>query len=590
MHQEAVATTAGDAVESRKRELVVLFHGHGALVDASLLAELAASPDGPVRVQAVLAGLKEVPFHFDAALWSRLEVQQREDAALAAVPGPVVVPELSITARKDAFGKAAASIYDAAPTGDDAADEQDDAPSDGDAMPGAVVVEAISAREEAKHLVIQPRSDWQPLAGQHTARLQVIQDMTGQSTCEGTTDDFRAYFRDRFKQISKMLRARRELRNAVPIERVKAGAQEVAIIGMVTEVFETKNGHRRISIEDETGSTVAFVKNDDPPLLAMAQNLLPDEVIGVVGQVSTKGDVVWCNAILRPDIPIPQGNEKKGAEVPLAAAFLSDIHVGSKTFLSENWATMLKWLRGGGATKRERDMAGRIKYVVIPGDLVDGVGIFPNQETELSIGDIYEQYGAFGDWIGHLPDHVEVVVQPGNHDAVRPAEPQPAFTKEVRTRFDHHGTHFIANPAMFRMHGVSTLGYHGFSLIDFARTCTDLEYAKPLDTMQRMLECRHLSPKYGDLTPVAPEHHDYMVISEVPDLFVTGHVHIPGLRNYRGVLNINCGTWQSQTGYQKKLNFVPDPARMPLVDLQTLRGTLVDFQSPATQGAMAAQA
>lgn len=583
------ATAVEDPAEARKRELVAAFHGHGALVDAALLSELAASPDGPVRAQAVLAGLKEVPFHFDAALWAALEQAHRDAAVPAPAPEPVVVHQAA-AARKEAFAKAAASIYDAPATGDEVPEEADPEPTDGEAMPGAVLVEApVSAREEPKRLVIQPRSDWQPLAAQHAGRLQVMQDMTGQSTCEGTTDDFRTYFRDRFKQLSKMLRMRRELRNAVPIERVKAGAQEVAVIGMVTETFETKNGHRRISIEDETGSTIAFVKADDRPLLAMAQNLLPDEVIGVVGQVSGKGDVIWCNAILRPDIPIPQGGEKKGADVPLMAAFLSDIHVGSQTFLSENWSAMLRWLRGGGSTKRERDAAGRVKYVVIPGDLVDGVGIFPSQEHELSIGDIYEQYGAFGDWMDHLPDHVEVVVQPGNHDAVRPAEPQPAFSKEVRTRFEHHDTHFVANPAMFRMHGVSTLGYHGFSLIDFARTCTDLEYAKPLDTMQRMLECRHLSPKYGDLTPVAPEHHDYMVISEVPDLFVTGHVHIPGLRNYRGVLNINCGTWQSQTGYQKKLNFVPDPARMPLVDLQSLRGTLVDFQSPVSAGAMQAQ-
>lgn len=567
-----------DGVASRKQELVSLFHSHGALVDSSLLMHLAEAPDGPIRAQAILAGLKEVPFHFDAPLWSQLEAQH-QDAALP--PKPPTASEEAVAARKDAFGKAAASIYDAAPT-EDAEEPDVDA--------GIVEVEAseVDARAEPKGFRVIPRSDWQPSAAQYESRFEVMEDITGKSTCEGTTDDFRSYFRDRYRQIAKMLRQRRELRNAIPIDRVKAGGQDIQVIGMVVDSMTTKNGHRRIQIEDETGMITALVRADDRPLLAMAQSLLPDEVIGVVGSASGKGDMLWTNAILRPDIPMPTEDKKSGADVPVMAAFLSDVHVGSKTFLSENWQSMLKWLAGGGASKRERDAAGRVKYLVIPGDLVDGVGIFPNQEHELSIPDIYEQYGAFGDWMSHLPEHIQIIIQPGNHDAVRPAEPQPAFTSEVRQSFEHHDAKFVANPATFKMHGVSTLGYHGFSLIDFARTCTDLEYAKPLDTMQRMLECRHLSPKYGDLTPVAPEHHDYMVIHHVPDLFVTGHVHIPGIRNYRGVMNINCGTWQSQTSYQKKLNFVPDPARMPLVDLQTLRGTLVDFQTPVSAGAMTA--
>jgi DNA polymerase II small subunit len=79
---------------------------------------------------------------------------------------------------------------------------------------------------------------------------------------------------------------------------------------------------------------------------------------------------------------------------------------------------------------------------------------------------------------------------------------------------------------------------------------------------------------------MAPEHEDYLVVNDIPDLFITGHVHVPGIDTYRGVTMINCGTWQSQTLYQKMLSFTPDPARMPLLDLQTMRGTLVDFQTP----------
>jgi DNA polymerase II small subunit len=575
----------------RRRELVALFEGHSALAEPALLDELAAATDGPVRVQDVLAGLSEVPFHFDRALWTQLEQRQRETAVTVTVPAPVpTVTAESAQARKEAMRRAAASVYDRSRKGRADGDEsaEPDALDEHQEGDGELEEEApaVDAQAEAKAFKVVPRGEWRPLAAEHAGRLEVVADMTGNSTCEGTTQDFVTYFQDRYRQIAKMLRSRRDLRNATAVERVKPGQQEVQVIGMVVELATTKNGHKRIQVEDETGAITCLVRADERQLMAFADTLVQDEVIGVVGQASGKGDLLFLESIVRPDVPLPDPHAKKGADVPLMAAFLSDIHVGSKTFLNENWKRMLRWLNGEEGDRRQREAAGRVKYLVIPGDLVDGVGIYPGQQDELSIPDIYDQYGAFGDWMASVPGHVEVVIQPGNHDASRPAEPQPAFSQEVRNRFDHHDARFLANPATFRMHGVTTLGYHGSSLIDFATSVANLEYEKPLETMEQMLKCRHLAPLYGERTPVAPEHHDYLVISDVPDLFVTGHVHVPGIRNYRGVQMVNSGTWQSQTTYQKMLNFTPDPARMPLIDLQTLRGTLVDFQSPQASGSM----
>jgi DNA polymerase II small subunit len=586
---------------SRRSEVVAHFATFGALVDPRLLDDLADDPAGPVRVQAVLAGLREVPFHVDHALWREIEAAERHGATAA--PEPVrPMDEEAARARKEALRRKAAAIYDgrsgdrddeaddeegALDNGlDDARDETRDAledgPDDGAAgrSAGAADRNRMDAAQRARSFRVSPRSDWRPEAAQHEGRIEVVQDMTGSSTCEGTTADFVTFFRDRYEKISRMLRQRRELRNAIPVERVRGGQQEVQIIGMVVEKAVTKNGHRRVEVEDPTGAITCIVNSEERQLTQMADTLLSDEVIGVIGQASQKGDVLFLTGLLRPDLPRPDPAAPKGTDAPLMTAFLSDIHVGSNTFLTENWQAMLEWLSGHGATKRERDLAGRIKYLLIPGDLVDGVGIYPGQEGELTIPDVYDQYGAFGDWMQSLPDHLQLVVQPGNHDASRPAEPQPAFTREVRERFDHHHARFVANPAWFRMHGVLTLGYHGSSLIDFATTVTNLEYEKPLPAMKQMLQSRHLAPLYGERTPMAPEHEDYLVVNDIPDLFITGHVHVPGIDTYRGVTMINCGTWQSQTLYQKMLSFTPDPARMPLLDLQTMRGTLVDFQTP----------
>lgn len=565
-------------MEARRQEIVEIFSTYGALVEPALLTSLAAADDGAVRAQSVLTQLKEVPFHFDAAMWRELEEQHRERLTPDA---PHAATEADL-ARKEAFRKAAAAIYDGQGKHKDV-----DAEDDEDDHEDTLQLDESNledAADRAKSFKVKPRSDWQPLAAQHEGQLEVVEDMTGNSTCEGSTGDFVTYFQDRYQKIAKMLKQRRELRSAIEVDRIRAGQQEVQLIGMVVEVATTKNGHKRIEIEDPTGSVTCLVNKSENQLLEFSNSLVNDEVIGVVGQASNKGDLIFLSSIMRPDVPRPDHSKPRGADVPVMAAFLSDIHVGSNTFLSENWEKMLGWVNGGGQTKRERDVAGRIKYLVLPGDLVDGVGIYPGQNEELTITDVYDQYGAFGDWMQNLPDHLQVVVQPGNHDVSRPAEPQPAFTKEVQDRFNHQDTKFVANPARFNMHGVSTLGYHGSSLIDFATSVTHLEYEEPLPAMKQMLQSRHLAPLYGERTPVAPEHNDYLVIDEIPDLFVTGHVHVPGIETYRGVNMINCGTWQSQTLYQKMLNFTPDPAKMPVVDLQTLRGTLVSFQDPLEAG------
>jgi DNA polymerase II small subunit len=97
--------------------------------------------------------------------------------------------------------------------------------------------------------------------------------------------------------------------------------------------------------------------------------------------------------------------------------------------------------------------------------------------------------------------------------------------------------------------------------------------------MKVMLKKHHLAPTYGGYTPLAPENHDYMVIDRIPDVFVTGHVHLAQISDYRGVTLINASSWQEQTTYQKMLNFIPDSAKLPIVDLNTNNVTMMDFSN-----------
>ena len=98
---------------------------------------------------------------------------------------------------------------------------------------------------------------------------------------------------------------------------------------------------------------------------------------------------------------------------------------------------------------QERPLAKTVQYFVLTGDGVDGVGIYPGQERHLAITDLFNQYGELARMLEDIPDWVDVVMLPGNHDAVRPAEPQPGLDPEVQQ--DYSNTTFVGNPCDFFM-------------------------------------------------------------------------------------------------------------------------------------------
>jgi len=428
-----------------------------------------------------------------------------------------------------------------------------------------------------KLVEIKKVKGWNPKSKDYSSEINILKDVTGNSTSEGTSKDFTKLFLDRYDVLRRLLRRqRRELANAIPINKIKkSGLKDIQLVGIIKDVRTTKNGHKLIEIEDETDTATCIALKTDRELLAMANEVILDEIVGLKGQLSKNGDLIVIKSIVFPDVSIQ--NARHRSETPVCAAFLSDIHIGSKQFMEEEWAGFLKWINGEVGNSRQKDVASRIKYLVIPGDVVDGIGIYPDQESELSITDVYRQYEVLAEQLQLIPEHISIIMQPGNHDAVRPAEPQPTFEKEIQNLFSNNDITFVGNPCYFSLNGVEILSYHGQSLLDFATNIQHLKYNEPVEIMKTMLKKHHLAPTYGGYTPLAPEHSDYMVIDKVPDIFVTGHVHLATIGEYRGVTLINASSWQSQTSYQKMLNFIPDSAKLPIVDLKTSNVTMMDF-------------
>jgi DNA polymerase II small subunit len=396
--------------------------------------------------------------------------------------------------------------------------------------------------------------------------IKVLKDITGDSTCIGNVIDFAKLFNDRYATIRKMLQRRRELSGIMSIARAKKVQKDVRFVGMVNDIRTTKNGHTLIELEDEDDKIQTLVMKGSKKGMDM---FIRDEVVGVVGSFSKDGEIVVAKEIIRPDVPMNSAMVPNGSDSVIA--FVSDIHVGSSEFLPKAWNRFMAWLNKDPVAKD-------VKYILMPGDLVDGIGIYPGQEDELLIEDIYEQYTEFSRLVSMIPDWISVIAMPGNHDAVRLAEPQPALPKEVTSLFDSR-VRFVGNPCFLEVEGRTILAYHGRSMDDFIAGIRNLTYGNPAEIMKEMLRRRHLAPTYGERTALAPEQKDYLVIDTVPNIFVTGHVHACDVNEYRGIKLINASAWQSQTAFQRMHNQMPDPAKVPMVNLGTGETWVEDFSA-----------
>ncbi|MCD6444919.1 DNA-directed DNA polymerase II small subunit [Candidatus Bathyarchaeota archaeon] len=412
-------------------------------------------------------------------------------------------------------------------------------------------------------------------------RVEVLFDPTDRLSGGASVEDFYRYFRSRFEKLKRILRRRMDVRGSIPISEVLKSREKsrVKFIGMVTE--KAKRRGYRFQIEDpEASITVVVPENADRKVLDKAEMILQDQVICVSG-VKLSSDLVLADDLIFPDVP---EHRAQTSDEEVYAALISDIHVGSKFFMDKQFERFLRWLNGMEGAPPFRRLAGKVKYLLVCGDVVDGVGIYPGQERELAIDNLIQQYEYAAKYLDMVPDHIEVIVIPGNHDASRQALPQPAiFRKYAEPLYNLDNVRILGNPCIVSIHGVKTLMYHGRSLDDVLAHIHGLSFQEPDRAMELLLKARHLAPMYGQRTAIAPEGGDYLVIEEPPAVFHSGHVHVARHRYYRGVLITNSGAWQEQTEYQKKNGLKPLPGVVPVVNLKTLQLLYIDFRKPSLE-------
>jgi DNA polymerase II small subunit len=396
--------------------------------------------------------------------------------------------------------------------------------------------------------------------------MKVLSDPTSKITSGEGVKGYNALFSSRFNKLKRIISDRPESKLIKSISVVKSKLQkewevenDVYVCGLVT----TRNAERNITklvLEDPSGSLEGIIFDEE--LQKTAGTLLIDQF--VIARVATsKNSGLMIKDLIFPGIPDQKINK---SESEVYAVFLSDLHIGSKYFMEEELTEFVTWLSSPDPVAR------KVRFILIGGDIVDGVGIYPNQNKELVCQTIEEQLQKAEDLLDKIPKNIKIIIIPGNHDPGRRALPQPAIPKKYNSGlWERENIKMVGNPALISLNGVKVLMFHGQSIDDIVKTTPGLSYDRPTDVMKNLLRTRHLSPIYGSATPIAPEVEDLLVIEEIPDIFHVGHVHRAQLDMYKGILLVNSGSWQKQTPFQASVGMTPNPGLVIIVNLKTFQ-------------------
>jgi len=388
--------------------------------------------------------------------------------------------------------------------------------------------------------------------------------------------DFITHYNNRFKTLSTILRSR-DLDNLTSIRRLADMKNEdVSIIGMIWEKGETKNGHIMLELEDRTGKIKVLISKNKSDLFEIGRNLVFDEVIAVSGRMNKDGDLLFANDLIYPDIPM--GKILKKSQEEGSVVFTSDLHIGSKYFYAKEFESFINWINSNK----------KVKYLVIAGDVVEGVGIFPGQEKEVSCATLTEQFTLLKLYLEKISKKIKIIICPGNHDGVRLAEPQPPFNpKYIKEIKDMPNVILVSSPSIVNIdktenfEGFNILLYHGFSLPYYGDKVPEIREQGGLEktdlVMKYFLQRRHLAPSHGSTQFIPDIRKDFLLIEKVPDFFVTGHVHKIIIGEYRGVTLLNTSAWVKETEYQSRFGLKPDNCRAIIIDLKTRDLKILNF-------------
>ena|SRR3989344_4362827 len=183
---------------------------------------------------------------------------------------------------------------------------------------------------------------------------------------------------------------------------------------------------------------------------------------------------------------------------------------------------------------------------------------------------------------------IQLIICPGNHDAMRISEPQPPLYVEfAKQLYDMPNVTMVSNPSLVNIHssenfsGFDVLLYHGYSFDYYISCLSNIRnnggYSRADLVMNLLLKKRHLAPTHASSLYIPNPECDPLVIDKIPDIFLSAHIHKSNISKYNNILNVCCSCWQSKTTFQEKVGHTPDPSKVPVLNLKTQEIKVLKF-------------
>src|SRR5882762_9255511 len=176
--------------------------------------------------------------------------------------------------------------------------------------------------------------------GDLMADVVVVNDPTGSIAPVEAETGFKKLFQDRYSHLLEIARQRPDSNRIVSIESGREMRERgYKIAGLLSSRNSRKGGAIELVLDDPTGSAKLYCGEE----VARSALLLPLDSLVVAEVALGKGGQLYAKELLLPDIP---ARKVVGSSRRVYAVMLSDLHIGSKTFLADDFGRFLAWLNG----------------------------------------------------------------------------------------------------------------------------------------------------------------------------------------------------------------------------------------------------
>ncbi len=420
----------------------------------------------------------------------------------------------------------------------------------------------------------------------HRSAPKLIVKMDIPESDKPNIETFQQLFLNRYEQLSTILK--NNIKEQTPLLKQNLTKEQIPkdingiLIGMVQDTRVLTTNKFVIQLENPKSEILTrCVMVQDSESFPGYRDILRDSVVGIIGVLpkNFQGGYItafWGKDIIRPSF---QQKEFRATTDSHKILFVSDIHFGSQNFVRSVFAKLIKFLTLNDLDSQFQKLASEISTLMIVGDLVEGVGLFPDQRSAILYHSLQTQYEGLSVLLRDIPKNINIIVIPGEHDATQIPNPQPAIDKKIaKTLLELPNLKSFGNPIRISIENMSILAFHGQKNEVLFEKHFHLDPINPIIGIQHLLEYRHLYPEYGSFNPIAPYKRDYLVIDEIPDVVVSGHFHQAHFNEYKGVKIITCGSFQREDHKRSKDIINTYLGVFPVLDTHTGEVEMIDLK------------